>query len=539
MPDLPEYLTEQTEDAIRQRMLDALPDDLNKTEGDYIWDSLDPMAIELALAAIWAQEVLRRGFASTTFGSYLDLRCEEHGITRKAAVKATGTAAKGNPLTINGTSGTVVAKGFKAATPADAITNTPSIEFVTTADCTIGPSGSVTVDIEASVAGARGNVPAGAINVVVTPVAGLTGVTNAAAINGGTDTEDDASLLARYLAKVRNPSAGGNKADYITWAGEVAGVGGVSVVPVKYGNGTVSVAIIDTNKQPASQALIDQVQNYIAPPWEHDVEAETMTIGGSGTSIDNTQADDSGDSVKMEYNAAGVGTITHSNIHTLLNKPGIWQVRSKVKASDITGANDLLQVGIWNITTGAWAKVSSDAGAADAVTVYQANDLTLVFGYLTQQFYWNGTDSLELRITRLQTDTTTVVWVDLAKYRSTFSKDTGEGKAPVGAAVFVEAAKAITINVSATLTILSGYDPAAVKAAAEKAIEDYLKSVAFQGVNDPLKQTENDVKYARIASAILDTEGVEDYSNLLVNGGTANIVIGAQEVAVKGAVTFS
>lgn len=539
MPDLPEYLTEQTEDAIRQRMLDALPDDLNKTEGDYIWDSIDPVAIELAQAAIWAQEVLRRGFASTTFGNYLDLRCEEHGITRKAAVKATGTAAKGNPLTIYGTNGTVVAKGFKAATPADAITNTPSVEFVTTADCTIGPGGSVTVDIEASEAGARGNVPAGAINVVVTPVAGVTGVTNAAAITGGADTEDDASLLGRYLAKVRNPSAGGNKADYINWAEEVAGVGGVSVVPVKYGNGTVSIAIIDTNKQPASQALIDQVQNYIAPPWEHDVEAETMTIGGSGTSIDNTQADDSGDSVKMEYNAAGAGTITHSNIHTLLNKPGIWQVRSKVKASDITGANDLLQVGIWNTTTAAWAKVSSASGAADAVTVYQANDLTTALDFLAQPFYWNGIDTLELRINRLLADTTTVVWVDLVKYRATFSKDTGDGKAPIGAAVYVEAATAININVSATLTIKTGYDAATVKAAAEKAIEDYLKSIAFAGVNDPLKGTENDVKYARIASAILDTKGVEDYTNLLVNSGTANITIGAQEVAIKGTVTLT
>lgn len=531
MPELPEYLTEQTEDAIRQRMLDALPDDVNKTEGDYIWDSLDPVAIELALAAIWAQEVLRRGFASSTFGSYLDLRCEEHGITRKAAVKATGTAAKGNPLTITGSAGTVVPKGFKVVTPADSITNTPSIEFVTTDDCTIGAGGSVTVDLEASEAGAKGNVPAGAINVVVTPVPGVTRVTNVAAITGGTDTEDDASLLGRYLAKVRNPSAGGNKADYITWAGEVAGVGGVSVVPVKYGNGTVSVAIIDANKQPASQTLIDQVQDYIASPWEHDVEVEDVTIGGSGTSIDNTQADDSGDSVMMEYNAAGTGTIIHSNIHTLLDRPGIWQVRPKVKASDITGINDLLQVGIWNITTGAWAKVSSDAEAADAVTVYQANDLALVFGYLMQQFYWNGTDSLELRISRLQADNSTVVWVDLVKYRSTFSKDTGEGKAPVGAAVFVESATSVLISVSATLTIAAGYNAESVKAAAEVNIESYIKSLAFA--------FDNDVRYVRIGSAILDTPGVEDYSNLLVNGGMANISINVQEVAVPGTISIT
>jgi len=536
---LPEYFTQQTESAIRQRMLDALPSDLDKSEGSYIWDSLSPAAIELALGAIWAQEVLKRGFASTTFGEYLDLRCEEHGLTRKAALKATGTATKGNPLTVYGTNGTVVAKGFKVATPADQVTNTPSVEFVTTADYTIGPGGSVTVDIEASVAGARGNVPAGAISVIVTPIPGVTGVTNAAAITGGTDTEDDASLLGRYLAKVRNQSAGGNKADYINWTGEVAGVGGVSVVPVKYGNGTVSVAIIDTDKQPASQALIDTVQEYIASPWSHDIEAEALTVGGSGTSIDATQEDDSGNSVKMEYNAAGEGTIVHANIHTLLDKPGIWQARPKVKASDIAGANNLLQVGVWNVTTAAWAKVSSASDAADAVTVCQANDLTTALSFLAQPFYWNGIDALELRINRLLADTTTVVWVDLAKYRSTFSKDTGDGKAPIGAAVYVEAATAKIITVSATLTIKSGYDAAIVKVAAETAINDYLKGIAFKDVNTPGKESENDVKYARIANAILDTAGVEDYSNLLVNGGTANITVGAQEVATKGTVTFS
>ncbi|GAW28517.1 hypothetical protein ULO1_27410, partial [Carboxydocella sp. ULO1] len=72
--DLPEYLTDQNFETILQRMLDSLPDDLDKSEGSFIYDALSPAAIELALAAIWAQEVLRRGFASTTFGQYLDLR---------------------------------------------------------------------------------------------------------------------------------------------------------------------------------------------------------------------------------------------------------------------------------------------------------------------------------------------------------------------------------------------------------------------------------------------------------------------------------
>lgn len=535
---LPDYLTDLTYDTIMQRMMAALPADLDKSEGGFIWDALSPLAIELALAVEWAKEVLRLGFASTAASSvagevtdWLDKRAEEHGLTRRAAVKATGT------VTFSGTPGTVIPAGTRVST--GSTVTVPAVVFETTVIATVGAGGTVSTTIQAVEAGANGNVGAGTITFMVAALAGISGVTNASSMTGGLDTEDDASLLTRYYAKVRTPGTSGNKADYINWAGEVSGVGGVSVVPVKYGNGTVSVAILDTNKQPASQSLLDTVLDYIAAPWSHDVEAETMTVGGSGTSVDDTQLDDSGTSVKMVYDVAGVGTITHANIHTLLDRPGIWRAKPKVKASDITGANDLLQVGIWNTTTGVWAKVSTDPAAADAVTIYQGNDLSLVFGYLAQQFYWNGTDGLELRITRLQTDNSTTVWADQVKYISTFSKDTGGGKAPVGAAVFVEPAAAVSINVSATLTVLSGYDPATVKAAAETAINDYLKSIAFQGVNDDLKQTENDVKYARIANAILDTEGVEDYTNLLVNGGMANIAIGAQEVAVKGTVMFS
>jgi uncharacterized phage protein gp47/JayE len=117
MTDFPEYLTDQTEDSIRQRMLDSLPSDLDKTEGSYIWDAISPAAIELALAAIWAQEVLRRGFASTTFGNYLDLRCEEHGITRRPAAQATGQ------VKFTGIAGTLVPAGTRVATTADASTD--------------------------------------------------------------------------------------------------------------------------------------------------------------------------------------------------------------------------------------------------------------------------------------------------------------------------------------------------------------------------------------------------------------------------------
>jgi uncharacterized phage protein gp47/JayE len=148
-----------------------------------------------------------------------------------------------------------------------------------------------------------------------------------------------------------------------------------------------------------------------------------------------------------------------------------------------------------------------------------------------QPFYWNGQDQLELRLTRLQTDETTNVWVDRCDLVSTFSKDLGEGKAPVGARVTVEPAKAVPVNIAAALTIAPGYNSVSVKAAAEQNIAQYIQSLAFAN--------ENDVRIVRIGQAILDTAGVQDYSSLFVNSGTGNITVGIQEVAVLGVVALA
>lgn len=364
MAALPEYLTDQTEEEIRQRMLDSVPDDLDKSEGSYIWDSLSPAAIQFALAAIWAQEVLKRGFASTTFGDYLDLRCEEHGLTRKPAVKATGQ------VTFTGVENTTIPAGTPVATPADSASGQSSVQFVTTAEVII-PGGQTTVaaNIEASEAGSSGNVSPDTITIMVTPVSGITAVNNALATGGGTDTETDADLLARFYAKVQTPGTSGNKADYLNWALEVAGVGAAQVVPLWNGAGTVKVFLLGADKKPAGAQIVTDTQNYISPD------------------------------------------------------PAI-----------------------------------------------------------------------------------------------------GEGKAPIGATVTVVAATPVEITVTATVVLTGAKTLQQVTDLLKASLIDYLGDIAF--TSDPL------VRYVRIGSLLLDTEGVQDYSNLQVNGGTANINIETGQVAV-------
>lgn len=256
---LPAYLTEQTEDNIMKRMLKVLPPDLDQSEGSFIWDSSAPSALMLADAATWAQEVLRRGFASTTFGAYLDLRCEERGINRRVAVKAVGQ------VEFTGVAGSQIPVGTRVATPADVITNTSSVEFETIEPVVITSTGRVNAQVRAIEAGRNGLVPPQSIDVMVTPLQGVTGVNNAVATIGGADVESDESLLERFLLKVRSPGSSGNKANYMQWALDIAGVGGVQVLPLWNGPKTVKVVLIDPEKRAPSSEIVEAVQHYIDP----------------------------------------------------------------------------------------------------------------------------------------------------------------------------------------------------------------------------------------------------------------------------------
>lgn len=105
-----------------------------------------------------------------------------------------------------------------------------------------------------------------------------------------------------------------------------------------------------------------------------------------------------------------------------------------------------------------------------------------------------------------------------------------ESVRPVCVGVHVQGATELAINVSAVLTLSSGYTVAGVQPEIEKHIVAYLRSIAFKP--EP-------VRLSKIANIILDTEGVIDYANLTVNGGTGNVVVPDGQVAVKGNITLT
>ncbi|MEK4980995.1 baseplate J/gp47 family protein [Bacillus sp. FSL K6-6540] len=279
MADLPLYLLDQTEENIMNRMLNKVPSDIDKSEGSFIWDAQAPVAFMLSEAALWAQELLRRGFASTVASDHpdirsaeLDLRTAEHGITRREAVASSGI------VVFTGKPGTSVPAGTYVATPADEGSGESSVEYVTTSGVMLSVLGTGTASIRAVMPGSSGNVPAGVIQLLMTSVSGVTSVTNPEPTRSGTDTESDQSLLERFYAKVRSQGTSGNKAQYMQWANEIAGVGGVEVAPLWKGPGTVGLYLLDTDKRAASPDIVDAVQQHIDP--SQDGQGEGVAPAG-------------------------------------------------------------------------------------------------------------------------------------------------------------------------------------------------------------------------------------------------------------------
>jgi uncharacterized phage protein gp47/JayE len=192
----------------------------------------------------------------------------------------------------------------------------------------------------------------------------------------GEDDEETEAFRQRFYREVRSPATSGNKSHYVKWAGEVPGVGGAQVIPLWNGAGTVKVVIIDSNKQPASDELAQDVQAYIDPV------------------------------------------------------PG-----------------------------------------------------------------------------------------------------QGEGQAPIGASVTVAAASAVNVDVAATVLLDGSRTMEQVLASFNDALLSYLSGIAFSA--DP------SVKFAQVGSILLGTSGVQDWSNLTINGGTSNVVVAPGAVAVRGAVNLS
>lgn len=188
-----------------------------------------PLGIFLRIYAwvtgkLWqvSEDIYNAGYIDTAVGVSLYRLGAVIGLRPLSAAKAVGE------LTITGTAGVTVPAGF-------IVSATNNSRFVVLAEGVIGAGGTVTVPAQAYETGPDGNVAAGAIATIVTPITGITAVSNAAAFAGGRVRETDAEFRARYYRSVQ--SAGGANEDAIR--DEILAVTGVTAVTV-YSNTTAA-----------------------------------------------------------------------------------------------------------------------------------------------------------------------------------------------------------------------------------------------------------------------------------------------------------
>lgn len=231
-----------TYESILQRMLDRVPDSLDKREGAIIYDALAPAAVELQLMYMNLDYLLKEAFADTATREYLIRKAWERNIIPHGASSAVwnGTFA---PEDIE------VKMGERF--------NSGTLNFVITDKIEDG-----VYELTCESEGTVGNY----CQQTLTPINYVSGLLKAQLTEllvPGNDEEDTEAFRERYLTILRKPSTSGNAYDYYNWCMAVKGVGAAKIFPLAYGAGTVKVVIADENKAAASQALIGQVYDEI------------------------------------------------------------------------------------------------------------------------------------------------------------------------------------------------------------------------------------------------------------------------------------
>lgn len=268
----------KSKEEVLSDLLAVVPDSYDKRPGSFIYDALAPVAEEIAGMDQGIDGVKEQLDINNLTGSELAQRVRERtGITRKDASLSSGHVLLTGTGTINA--------GDLFETPG-------GVQFRATENKNIIDSGPV--NIEAVLPGAAGNVPANTITLFPVTLAGFTAVTNPEPTLDGFDAESDEDLLERYYERIRTPATSGNQAHYLGWAKEVQGVGDARIQPLWNGPNTVKVILIDSNKQPASETIVEAVQTYIDPgssgtgAGQAPIGAYTTVVSADGIAIDVT-----------------------------------------------------------------------------------------------------------------------------------------------------------------------------------------------------------------------------------------------------------
>lgn len=244
-------------DYFLRKMLDAVPDNIDKREGSIIYDALAPAALVMGQQSLDMANVIKETYIKTASGNFLDYRAVEHGTSR---YPATQTEAKAKVLNDKKEPLDNIQIGDKFASIGDS----PIFYAVTKINADL------TVELTAEVKGSSANSYIGQI-LPVTPNDLLSWAEITEITAPARDVESDDHLRARLLSSQSWIAYGGNVADYLDMTSKIDEVGAAQIYPTWNGGGTVKVVILNNNLMPASASLVQKVKNVLDP---EDKQAE-------------------------------------------------------------------------------------------------------------------------------------------------------------------------------------------------------------------------------------------------------------------------
>ena len=236
-------------EGILERMLDRVPNNMDKREGSIIYDALATAAMEMMSMYLDMENIIKETFASTASREYLIKRAAERGIIPYSASFAQ-LKAESKPATLE--------------IPIGSRFSFNDLNYTVASKISDGA-----YQIQCETAGTIGNKYFGNL-VPIDYIQGLESIEITELLIPGEDDEDTESIRTRYFETFDTKAYGGNVKDYIEKTNSIAGVGATKVTPVWNGGGTVLLTILNSEFKKASDTLVQTVQNIIDPTMQAD-----------------------------------------------------------------------------------------------------------------------------------------------------------------------------------------------------------------------------------------------------------------------------
>ncbi|KYG91487.1 hypothetical protein A0U40_00630 [[Bacillus] sp. KCTC 13219] len=321
----------ETFEAIITRMLERVSHDVDKREGAIIYDAGAMTAKELQEMYIALDGVILETFPETASRSNLVRRAAEYGVYPYPATHA-------------------ILKGeFNQDIPIGSRFSIGEVNYIAIRRISIGM-----YEMQCEEVGDVGNTQFGQL-IPIEYIDGLQRAELTELLIPGEEEEPTEDFRVRFFVTRNQIPYGGNRDDYKQKIMTIQGVGGVKPNRTPAGGGTVGITIIDSNYNPPSQAVINEVQT-IVDPIPNNGEGLGIAPYGHRVTVDAVETVPVNITMKLVLSGVTIGQVQLEIEEIveayLLEQRKAWensefliirQLQIESRALEVTGINDVLE----------------------------------------------------------------------------------------------------------------------------------------------------------------------------------------------------